>query len=201
VPAAQSGRGGVITMGAVLMSTSYPQRTSPVLRGRWLLEEILGSPVPPPPPGVPALSESISGQAATLRQSLELHRRNPECASCHDRMDPLGFGLENFDGLGRWRDADHGLPIDATGKLPNGQEFEGPSQLKKILLQRSAEFEGHLTRKLLGFALGRSLTKFDQCVIDDSLKALTENDHRSGEIVRVIVTSFAFQNRYFKAAE
>ncbi len=167
-------RGGVITMAGVLTSVSYPRRTSPVLRGRWLLDELLGAHVPPPPPNVPALEESGETTATTLtmRQRLEVHRQNPDCASCHDRMDPLGFGLENFDAIGRWRSLDHDLPIDATGKLPSGETFDGPEQLKLILMNRSDEFQKHFVRKLLGFALGRDLNKFDMCVVDDCLKTL-----------------------------
>ncbi len=192
--------GGVITLGAVLMTTSYPRRTSPVLRGRWVLEEVLGGEVPPPPPGVPALDEAESAASMTLRQRLEVHRKNPECAACHNRMDPLGFGLENFDGLGRWRDTDQGLPIDSSGKLPAGDQFQGPEELKQVLLRRADEFEEHLIKKLLGFALGRELNKFDQCVIDDCKKQLGSNDHRSSVIIETIVTSYPFQHRYFKSA-
>jgi hypothetical protein len=193
-------RGGVVTLGAVLMAASYPRRTSPVLRGRWILEDLLGSHVPPPPPNVPALEEDPQDQALTLRQRLEIHRTNPECASCHNRMDPLGFGLENYDVLGRWRDSADGLPVDASGELPSGEAFQGPEELKQVLLRRADELEKHFVRKLLGFALGRDLNKFDQCVIDDCLKALQAEEHRSSAVIETIVTSFPFQHRYFKAA-
>lgn len=193
-------RGGVITMASVLTLASYPRRTSPVLRGRWLLDELIGARVPPPPPNVPALEESGESSATTLtmRQRLEVHRQNPECASCHDRMDPLGFGLENFDAIGRWRTADHDLPIDATGKLPSGESFDGPEQLKAVLLKRSDEFEKHFVRKLLGFALGRELNKFDMCVVDDCIKALKENGGRSRVLIEKIALSYPFQHRFFK---
>lgn len=193
-------RGGVITMASVLTLASYPRRTSPVLRGRWLLDELLGARVPPPPPNVPALEESGESSATTLtmRQRLEVHRQNPECASCHDRMDPLGFGLENFDAIGRWRRVDHDLPIDATGRLPSGESFDGPEQLKAILLNRSAEFERHFIRKLLGFALGRELNKFDLCVVDDCIKALKDNGGRSRVLIEKIALSYPFQHRFFK---
>ena len=193
-------RGGVITLGAALMTTSYPRRTSPVLRGRWILEEVLGAHVPPPPPNVPALEEATAEKAMTLRERLEVHRKNPDCAACHNRMDPLGFGLENFDGLGRWRDKDHDLAIDASGKLPSGESFAGPEELKQILLRRSGEFEHHLVRKMLGFALGRELNKFDDCVIQDCLKQLNAENHRSSAVIETIATSYPFQHRYFKAA-
>ncbi len=193
-------RGGVITMASVLTSASYPRRTSPVLRGRWLLDELLGARVPPPPPNIPALEESGEATATTLtmRQRLEVHRQNPDCASCHDRMDPLGFGLENFDAIGRWRSLDHDLPIDATGKLPSGETFDGPEQLKSILMNRSDEFQKHFVRKLLGFALGRDLNKFDMCVVDDCLKALKENGGRSSLLIEKIALSYPFQHRFFK---
>lgn len=201
VPVGESPRGGVLTAGAVLVHTSYPRRTSPVLRGRWLLEEILGSKVPPPPPGVPALDDTVTEHAATLRERLEQHRQNPECAACHDRMDPLGFGLENFDALGRWRETDQGSPIDARGTLPSGQSFVGPQELKQVVWQRNVEFQRHFVRKLLGFALGRGLSKFDDCVIDDALQALQSADGRVLPVLETIVLSYPFRHRYFKAAQ
>ncbi|WP_164100442.1 DUF1592 domain-containing protein [Candidatus Laterigemmans baculatus] len=194
-------RGGVITLGAVLTASSYPRRTSPVLRGRWILEEVLGSRVPPPPPGVPALEEAHEeGKKLSLRERLEVHRANPECASCHNRMDPLGFGLENFDAIGRWRTEDDGFPIDAAGKLPSGEAFSGPEELKQVLLRRQDEFQRHFIRKLLGFALGRGLNKFDDCVITDSLEALEANEMRAAVLIETIAASYPFQHRYFKAA-
>jgi len=193
-------RGGVITLGAALMTSSYPRRTSPVLRGRWVLEEVLGGRVPPPPPNVPALQESANEKVTTLRERLEIHRKNPDCAACHHRMDPLGFGLENFDGLGRWRETDHELAIDSSGQLPSGETFRGPEELKQILLRRSGEFERHLVKKMLGFALGRELNKFDDCVINDCLDRLNAEGHRASVVIETIALSFPFQHRYFKAA-
>ncbi|ADB18121.1 Protein of unknown function DUF1588 [Pirellula staleyi DSM 6068] len=193
-------RGGVLTMASVLTTTSYPRRTSPVLRGRWVLEEVLGSRVPPPPPNVPALEEEHGDEKlTTLRQRLEAHRKNPECASCHNRMDPLGFGLENFDGIGRWRDSDNGQPIDSAGQLPSGDSFSGPAELKTVLLKRSEEFQKHFVRKLLGFALGRELNKFDSCVVDQCLKRLKETDLRAAVLIEEIALSYPFQYRYFKS--
>lgn len=193
-------RGGVVTMASVLTSASYPRRTSPVLRGRWLLEELLGSRVPPPPPNVPPLEEPGESETTvmTMRQRLEVHRQNPNCASCHDRMDPLGFGLENFDAIGRWRTQDQGAEIDSTGTLPSGESFDGPEGLKRILVQRSDEFALHFVRKLLGFALGRELNKFDRCVADECLKALQENDYRASVLIERIALSYPFQHRYYK---
>lgn len=195
----KSHRGGLLTMGATLIATSYPRRTSPVLRGHWVLEKLLGDRVPPPPPGVPELSEQDTKESASLRERLEAHRADPNCASCHNRMDPLGFGLEVFDGMGRYRRTENGQTIDATGRLPNGQSFQGPEELKQILLSRSEEFERHLARKLLGFALGRELNKFDDCVIDDAVEALQSNDSRASALIDVIVTSYPFQHRFFRS--
>lgn len=193
-------RGGVLTMASVLTSASYPRRTSPVLRGRWILEEVLGARVPPPPPNVPALDEEHeAAKVATLRERLELHRSKAECASCHDRMDPLGFGLENFDGIGRWRDSDNGQPIDSAGKLPSGDTFNGPEELKTVILKRSREFQKHFVRKLLGFALGRDLNKFDQCVVDHCLDRLAERDLKAGVLIEEIAVCYPFQHRYFKS--
>lgn len=195
-------RGGLITMGGVLTATSYPRRTSPVLRGRWILEELLGSRVPPPPPGVPELEEEEGhDQNLTLRQRLEVHRQKAECASCHDRMDPLGFGLENFDAIGRWRLEDEGHPVDAAGTLPSGEEFTGPEELKAVMLNRQDEFRKHLVRKMLGFALGRPLNKFDECVVDETLKSLSQNEDSAAVLLEEIALSYPFQHRYYKKAD
>ena len=199
VSVADGCRGGVVTLGSVLTATSYPRRTSPVLRGRWILEEVLGSTVPAPPPNVPALEENTaSTEGLTLRQRLDLHRQKAECASCHDRMDPLGFGLENFDGIGRWRETDNGQPIDNAGKLPSGDSFSGPNELKSVLMKRSGEFQQHFVRKLLGFALGRELNKFDQCIMEACLKKLSENEFKSQILIEEIALSYPFQYRYHK---
>lgn len=195
-------RGGVATLGAVLTAASYPRRTSPVLRGRWLLDELLGNPVPPPPPGVPPLEQTAADNAAlTLRQRLEAHRLKPECAACHDRMDPLGFGLENFDAIGRWREQDGGLPIDAAGKLPSGEQFTGPAELKTVLLSRQHDFLTHLSRKLLGFALGRELNKFDACIVESCVKRLEANGLHSQILIEEIACSYPFRNRYYRKSE
>jgi mono/diheme cytochrome c family protein len=195
-----SRRGGLLTMSGILLVTSHPDRTSPVLRGRWVLEALLGSRVPPPPPGTPELEESHeSDEQLTLRQRLEEHRKNPSCASCHSRMDPIGFGLENFDRLGRWRVTDAGQPIDTAGKMPSGATFSGPDELKQLLLTRKKhELLRNLTKKMLGYALGRGLNKLDQCVVRETLEALKKNDNRASVLIEQIVLSYPFQHRYYK---
>jgi hypothetical protein len=190
-------RGGVVGMAAMLTNTSHPLRTSPVLRGKWVLEQLLGDRVPPPPPNVPELvEEEEHPEGLTMREQLEVHRKNPECASCHDRMDPIGFGLENFDPIGRWRSEQSGEAIDTVGVLPSGESFNGPAELKALLLKRKDSFANNLTRKMLGYALGRRLTQYDQCVVDDCLKAMKENDYKPSALLTEIVLSYPFRNRY-----
>lgn len=197
VQLADARRGGVLGMAGVLTATSHPLRTSPVLRGKWVLEQLLGERVPPPPPNVPQLPEDEQHlEGMTLRQRLEAHRKNPECASCHQSMDPIGFGLENFDPVGRWREEQSGLPIDATGTLPNGETFNGPVALKELILKRKDDFTRNLARKMLGYALGRSLTRFDECVVNDTLAALQANEYRAEQLFQSIVLSHPFRHRY-----
>jgi len=199
VPLKDRNRGGVVGMAAVLTVSSYPLRTSPVIRGKWILESLLGSKVPPPPPDAGSLPENAAeGRKLSFRERLVKHRTKAECASCHQKMDPLGFGLENFDPIGRWRTVDDGEPVDSTGQLPSGEKFTSPEQLKKILMGRKDEVLAHLSRKLLGYALGRALNKFDQCVVDDGLKALKADGHRSSTLIETIVLSYPFQHRYAK---
>lgn len=191
-------RGGLIGMAAVHTMTSYPVRTSPVLRGRWILESLLGEKVKPPPPDVPALEETVSKDAKlSLREQLELHRAKAECASCHDKMDPLGFSMENFDVLGRWRELDRDQPIDAKGTLPSGETVSGPRGLKDVLMQRKENVIRHLVRKMTGFAYGRELNKYDECVIDRAMKALEANDYRAWVLIEEIATSFPFLHRFY----
>jgi mono/diheme cytochrome c family protein len=192
-------RGGVLGLGAVLTATSYPLRTSPVLRGKWVLEQLLGERVPPPPPDVGKLRQDdkqIDG--LTFRQQLERHRTQAECAACHRKMDPLGFGLENFDAVGRWRDTQRGAPVDAGGELPSGEKFAGPAELRQVLLKRQDEFLGNFCRKMLGYALGRGLNRFDQCVVEDAMKALKGDGNRSSALIETIVLSKPFRYRYSK---
>jgi hypothetical protein len=191
-----SSRGGLLGMAAVLAVSSYPYRTSPVLRGAWVLESMLGTPPPPPPPNVPALDEAHSGTAPkSMRERLEQHRANPACASCHDRIDPIGFALENYDVLGRWREQDSGKPVDNTGTLIDGTSFQGPDGLKKLLLERKDLFIRHLTSKMLGYALGRGLTLDDSCTVNAIVAHLRENDYRPQALVEAIVMSVPFQQQ------
>ena len=190
-------RGGLLSMAAVLAVSSYPHRTSPVLRGKWILETILGDPPPPPPPNVPELEESASRVSSeSLRQRLELHRQNVACAQCHDRIDPLGFGLENYGVLGRWRDKYEGHTVDARGALPDGTTFSGPAELKLALLGRKDQFVRHLTKKMLGYALGRGLTYYDYCAVNSIVDKLRANDYKSHHLLFGIIQSVPFR---FKA--
>lgn len=192
-------RGGLLGMAAVHAVSSFPFRTSPVLRGKWILESLLGSKVPPPPPDAGSLAETGPDvDVLTLRQRLEKHRLNPDCASCHNRMDPLGFGLENFDVLGRWRTHDNGQPVDVAGVLPSGEKFQGAAGLKKVILGRKDEVMRHLAKKLLGYALGRPLNKFDDCVVDDAMKAMQANGYRASSLIETIALSYPFRHRYVK---
>jgi hypothetical protein len=190
-----SSRGGILTQASVLTVSSYATRTSPVLRGKWILENLLGAPPPDPPPGVPNLNEAKPGVSASVRQQLEAHRTNPTCAACHRRMDPLGFGLENYDGIGAWRTSDAGIPIDATGQLPDGRTFDGPVALRGILLREREAFTRALTVKLLTYALGRGLTPADRQTVRAIARALPANDYRFSALVLEIVRSAPFQLR------
>ena len=190
-------RGGLLSMAAVLAVSSYPHRTSPVLRGKWILETILGDPPPPPPSNVPELEESASSVSSeSLRQRLELHRQNVACAQCHDRIDPLGFGLENYGVLGRWRDKYEGHTVDARGALPDGTTFSGPAELKLALLGRKDQFVRHLTKKMLGYALGRGLNYYDYCAVNSIVDKLRANDYKSHHLLFGIIQSVPFR---FKA--
>lgn len=178
------------------MVTSNPTRTSPVKRGKWVLEQILGTPPPPPPPDVPELKDDTDKKlTGTLRQRMEQHRANPNCATCHGRMDPLGFGLENFDAIGAWREQDGGLPIDASGTLPGGRSFDGPKGLRQILVSRRDDFVRNLAEKLLTYALGRGLDYYDGCALDKIVTGLNANDQKFSSLVIEIVRSDPFLKR------
>ncbi|MEZ5351461.1 MAG: DUF1592 domain-containing protein [Bryobacteraceae bacterium] len=189
-----SHRGGLLGMGAVLAVSSLPNRTSPVLRGKWILDAILGTPAPPPPPNVPPLEDNAAGEKPkTVRARLELHRTNPVCASCHNRIDPLGFALDNFDVLGRWRSEEAGEPLDTGGQMPDGTRFNGPEQFKQILLERREDFARHLTTKLLGYALGRGLTLEDHCAVEQIVAKLKRDGYGARLLIEEIVLSAPFR--------
>ncbi len=190
-------RGGVITMASTLTVTSNPTRTSPVKRGKWILEEILGTPPPPPPPNVADLPDDDDKKPVTLtiRQKLEKHRANPNCASCHSRMDPLGFALENYDAIGAWRDKDGNFPVDSSGVLPTGQKFVGPVELKAVLLTKIKPFANCLTEKLMTYALGRGLEYSDHCVVEKIADTVLASGGRFSTLVSAIVHSDPFQKR------
>jgi hypothetical protein len=189
-------RGGVVTMGAVLAITADPGRTNIPRRGNYVMGTIMGVPPPPPPANVPPLEETkTEGGPKTLRELLEMHRKNPECASCHAKTDPLGFGLENYDAIGRWREAQDGLKIDASGTLPTGESFSGVLEMKKILLDRKQAFARSLSESMLIYALGRGLQRDDECVIKDALAALEKDNWRMSTLVTTIVRSFPFTHR------
>ena len=189
-----TGRGGILTHASVLAVTSHPTRTSPVKRGAWVLGQILGTP-PPPPPDVPELGANKEGKAATLRQQMELHRKNPNCAGCHARMDPIGFAFENFDATGRYRDADGGAAIDPAGELPGGQKFKGAEELSKILRDKKGLFSRNLTEKMLTYATGRGLDYYDRRSVDDIVATLQKHEYRFHSLIIAIVQSDPFRLR------
>lgn len=189
-------RGGALTSAAVLMLQADPTRTNVPRRGNYVAGRILGTPPPPPPPNVPALEDAVSdGKVHTLRELLEIHRRNPECASCHAKIDPLGFSLENYDAIGRWRETEAGKPIDASGQLPDGRKFSGPVELKQILLEDKQAFVRTLATNLLIYALGRGLLADDECVLREAVKAAQARDDRFSALVLAVVQSTPFRYR------
>jgi hypothetical protein len=184
-------------MPGILAVTSMPERTSPVKRGVWVLEQVLGEEVPPAPPNVPALEKQDKNKVAnlTLRQRTELHRTNAVCANCHKILDPIGFGLENFDAIGRWRDQDDtGGAIDAVGELPGGKHFASPKELKAIIAARKDELARNLTQKLLSYALCRQLEGYDEIVVDHLMETIARDDYRMQTLISEIATSYPFVN-------
>jgi hypothetical protein len=197
VALADSNRGGLLGQGSILLVTSYPNRTSVVQRGKWILENLLGAPPPPPPPDIPELKpHDKDGRELSARQQMEMHRSNAICASCHSRMDPLGFALENYDGVGKWRAQDAGNPIDPSGKLPDGTHFNGPAGLQQTLLAAHRdEFLATVTAKLLTYALGRGLEYYDQPAIRAIAHDAESDNYRFSALVTAIVKSTPFQMR------
>jgi mono/diheme cytochrome c family protein len=194
VKIADDNRRGLLGQGSVLTVTSYPNRTSPVLRGKWILENILGTPPPAPPPNVPALKENSEGsKPLTMRALLEQHRHNPTCATCHKILDPLGFSLENFDAIGQWRVREAGGPVDASGELADGTNVDGPVALRKAILSHPEQFVDTLTEKLLTYALGRGLEYYDMPVVRSIARNAARDDYRFSSIVLGIVRSTPFE--------
>lgn len=188
-------RSGIFTQGSVLTVSSYPTRTSVVLRGKFLLENLLNAPPPPPPADVPVLDEAAVGVARSLRAQMETHRNVPICASCHARMDPLGFALENYDAIGRWRTEDGKFPVDATGTLPNGRTFSGPAEMKAALRDRLPDFARGLAEKMLTYALGRGVESYDRLVLKNLVQQMAADGYRLQALVQGIVKSPPFQMR------
>jgi hypothetical protein len=183
-------RKGLLGKGSVLTVTSYPNRTSPTLRGKFVLENLLGSPPPPPPPNVPSLKEDKDLSLLTMRQRLELHQASPVCASCHSRMDPLGFALENFDGLGRWRPG-----VDSSGVLPDGTRIDGPVGLRQVLLGRKDQFVTTATERLLTYALGRGVEAYDMPAVRKIVRDAAPTEYRWSALISGVVNSVPFQMR------
>ena len=188
-------RGGLLRQGSVLTVTSYATRTSPVIRGHWILANLVGEPPPPPPPNVPALDDNTVSASLPMRARLAAHRKNPSCASCHNVMDPVGFALENFDAVGRWRVSEDHQPIDVSGGLPDGSTLEGVAALERGLLQRPDLFAGTLTEKLLTFALGRGIESYDAPAIREIVRHAQAEQFRFSALILGIVNSTPFQLR------
>ena len=186
-------RGGLLSQASVLTVSSYPTRTSVVLRGKYVLNNILGSEIPPPPPDVPALDESAVGTLMSLRQQMEKHRADPMCSSCHNKMDPLGFGLENYNGIGKWRTEDGKFPVDASGTLPNGKSFKTPDEMRALLMAGLPQFSRCLTEKMLTYALGRGLHPYDRLTVNGINRDMAASGYRFQSLIFEIVHSAPFQ--------
>jgi hypothetical protein len=195
VPLPDATRGGILGQGSVLMVTSYANRTSPVIRGKWILENLFGTPPPPPPENVPPLAEPSAAQPKTMRERVEQHRSNPVCSSCHSRMDPLGFALENFDGIGKWRTHDGASLIDPSGRMPGGQTFNTPSEFRALLQLRERLFLETLVSKLLTYATGRGIEEIDGPAVRQIVAASAKDQYRWSALIREVVKSAPFQMR------
>jgi hypothetical protein len=196
-------RAGVMNLAAVMAITSHYRQTSPVLRGAWVLDTLLGTPVPPPPPNVPPLADvkcddncaAMAKTAVGMRQKILSHRANPACAACHNLMDPMGFAMEHFDWTGRWRDKEFdGSAIDATGALPSGEKFDGAAQLRQVLIDKKDDFLRQLSGKVLGYALGRSLQDGDSCTVAKLAETLRKDNYRARTLIHEVVLSVPFRN-------
>jgi hypothetical protein len=188
-------RGGILTQGAVLAVSSYPNRTSPTIRGKYVLSNILGTPPPPPPPDVPPLDVSKVGSDVSLRKQLEAHRANPVCASCHSKMDVLGFGLENYNAIGKWRTMDGKFPVDVGGTMPNGKSFQTAAQMRTVLLNNMPQISRCLTEKIMTYALGRGMQPYDNRTINQINKDLAADGYHFQTLIYEVVHSLPFQSR------
>jgi hypothetical protein len=189
-------RGGLLGQGSILSVTSYANRTSPVLRGKWVLSNILGTPPPPPPPNVPPLKDNGSGSAAlSMRERMAQHRANPACSGCHQLMDPIGFSLENYDAIGRWRGRDGSAVIDASGNLPDGAKFDGVAGLKQSLLNHPELFVSTVSEKLLTYALGRGIDYYDAAPVRKIVREARTSDYSFSSLILGIVNSAPVQMR------
>jgi hypothetical protein len=193
-------RGGILSHASVLTVSSYPTRTSPVIRGKYVLQNILGAPPPAPPPDVPVLDEGAVGNTGTLRQQLEKHRSNPTCAACHNRMDVLGFGLENYDAIGRWRTMDGKFQIDVSGAFPNGKSFATPAEMRALLKGELPDFARCLTGKMLTYALGRGLERYDRRTVNDITRKLETSGYQFQTLIYEVTKSLPFQSRRGEAS-
>jgi hypothetical protein len=201
VPVPSDARRGLLGHGSLLLVTSNANRTSPVIRGKWILENLLGSQAPLPPPDVPPLEEKPTAAARSVRERIEQHRANPACASCHKIMDPIGLALENFDAIGRWRTTDEGVRIDASGQLVDGSVLDGPSSLRKAMLGRSDAFVGSMTEKLLMYGMGREIKYYDMPAVRIVMRDAAKNRYRFSDLVMGIVKSAPFQMKTSGQAE
>jgi len=190
-------RSGLLGKGAILMSTSYPNRTSVVIRGKWILENVFGTPPPAPPPNVPALAdEADPRKVLPMREQMAAHRKNPVCAGCHSQMDQLGFALENFDAIGEWRNIyPSGTRVDASGQLPDGSKFDGPVELRKVLREHSEQFVTTVTERLLTYALGRGLEAYDAPALRAIKRGSAPDNYRFASLIQQIVTSVPFTEK------
>jgi hypothetical protein len=193
-------RYGLLGQASILAVTSYPNRTAPTIRGKWVLEQLLGTPPPPPPANVPSLKEDQTTQKLTMRERMEAHRSNPACAACHKMMDSLGFALDNFNGIGGWRDSTGSGtgPIDASGSLPDGTTFDGPEGLREVLLKKKGMFVETFTERLLTYALGRGVEEYDLPVVRKIVREASADDQKWSSIILGIVNSTPFQMRRVK---
>jgi hypothetical protein len=195
-----SPRRGLLGHGSILSITAYSTRTSPVLRGKYVLDNLLASPPPPPPPDVPSLDTQRSGQPLSMKEAMQVHRANPACAGCHAKMDPIGFALENFDALGRWRVEEHGRPIDVSSALPDGTTVDGVEGVRQLVLRDPALFVEAMTGKLLMYALGRNVQYYDQPAIRVIARESAQRNYTFASLVQGVVGSAPFQNRMARGA-